>query len=83
MKAAGRLARRVRELAGWHLELYVDGAELAHLSPWLRSLPALVIDHLGVSGAGLPHLLALVSQGVLVKASGIARLDFDPGPTAR
>ena len=73
-----RLAHRAHALAGWHSELYVDAAELPNLMPMLRALPRLVIDHLGLSRAGLPHLLPLVARGAWVKATGFGRLDFDP-----
>ncbi|MCB1676306.1 MAG: amidohydrolase family protein [Halioglobus sp.] len=71
------LAHRVYELAGWHVELYVDGAELAQLSATLNRLPALSIDHLGLRRAGLADLLRLAERGVRVKASGFGRVDFD------
>ncbi len=74
------LAHRVYELVGWHVEVYVDGAELPVLVSTLRSLPKVVIDHLGLSKAGLPALFKLVECGIAVKASGFGRLDFDPVP---
>lgn len=72
-----RLAQRVHDVAGWHAELYVDAADLPELKPMLASIPRIVIDHLGLSRAGLPHLLRLVSEGAWVKASGFGRLDYD------
>jgi len=72
-------ARRVHELVGWHTELYVDSAELADLFETLVSLPAVSIDHLGLSKAGFPTLLKLVEKGVRVKATGFGRVDFDVG----
>lgn len=72
-----RMARRVHEVAGWHTELYIDAAELAPLLPCLQQLPALSIDHLGLSRAGWPDLLALVEQGARVKATGFSRGDLD------
>ena len=72
-----RLARRVHELAGWHVELYVDSRELEPLYPLLRALPAVSIDHLGLSGEGFPTLLRLAEQGAKVKATGFSRIDFD------
>lgn len=75
-----RLARRVFDLAGWHSELYIDAADLPALTPVLTALPRVVIDHLGLTRAGLTHLLALVARGARVKASGLGRLDFDPAP---
>jgi predicted TIM-barrel fold metal-dependent hydrolase len=72
-----RLARRVFDLAKWHVELYVDARELPNLEETLVSLPAVSIDHLGLSREGLPHLLRLVERGVKVKATGFGRVDFD------
>lgn len=72
-----RLARRVYELAEWHVELYVDSRELPNLEKTLVSLPAVSIDHLGLSREGFPHLLRLVERGVKVKATGFGRVDFD------
>jgi predicted TIM-barrel fold metal-dependent hydrolase len=77
------LARRVHALAGWHAELYVDGRHLAELEGVLATLPRVVVDHLGLSRAGIPALLRLVGRGVLVKATGFGRLDFDPAPVLR
>ena len=72
-----RLARRVHDLAGWHSELYLDAADLPDLAPTLSPLPQVSIDHLGLSRAGLPHLLRLVEHGARVKASGLGRGDLD------
>lgn len=88
LRELDRLAHRVYEVAGWHSELYVDSVELAlqqslsqPLASILVNLPAVSIDHLGLSKAGLPSLLLLVEQGVRVKATGFGRVDFDI-PTA-
>ena len=70
-------ARRVHTLVGWHTELYVDSSELADLFDTLASLPAVSIDHLGLSKAGFPTLLKLAEKGVRVKATGFGRVDFD------
>ena len=70
-------ARRVHKLLGWHTELYVDSSELADLFDTLASLPAVSIDHLGLSKAGFPTLLKLAEKGVRVKATGFGRVDFD------
>jgi len=75
--------RRVHDLAGWHVELYVDGRDLADLFNVLVSLPVVVIDHLGLSRAGCETLLRLVDRGAYVKATGFGRLDFEPGPVLR
>ena len=68
------------QLVGWHTELYVDSAELADLFETLVSLPAVSIDHLGLSKAGFPTLLKLAEKGVRVKATGFGRVDFDARP---
>lgn len=73
------LARRAHLAAGWHAEVYLDAAEVPRLGTWLDELPAVCIDHLGLSRAGLDHLLRLVGRGAWVKASGFGRLDFHPG----
>lgn len=73
-----RMALRVQELAGWHTELYVDSRDLVGLFETIRALPAVSIDHLGLSSAGFNTLLKLAEQGVHVKATGFGRLDFDP-----
>lgn len=71
------MARRIHALAGWHVELYVDSKDLDELYPVLVNLPAVAIDHMGLSRAGFPTLLKLAEQGIHVKASGFGRLDFD------
>lgn len=70
-------AKRVYELVSWHVELYVDSMFLPELSPILIKLPAVSIDHLGLSQKGLPTLLHLAEQGIKVKATGFGRVDFD------
>lgn len=71
------LARRVHEVVGWHVELYADAAELEYLVPTIIALPAVGIDHLGLSRAGLGTLLRLVDAGARVKATGFGRVDFE------
>lgn len=71
------MARRVHELAGWHVELYVDSRELDGLFDILAALPAVSIDHLGLAKKGFRTLLRLAEQGVRVKATGFGRVDFD------
>ncbi len=71
------VARRIFDLAQWHVELYADAAELADLVPTLIRLPKVVVDHLGMSQEGLPTLLKLVAQGVKVKATGFGRVSVD------
>lgn len=77
------LARRVYEIAGWHIELYIDSQQLQALSSQLLRIPALSIDHLGLSNAGLPQLLKLVERGARVKASGFSRGDLNIAKTLR
>lgn len=77
VEALESFAKRVYELAGWHIELYVDSRDLASLSSILMQLPAVSIDHLGMSKEGFAFLLQLVEKGIKVKASGFGRVDFD------
>ena len=70
-------ARRVYELAGWHSELYIDAKEIPEITSTIEKLPAISIDHLGLSEEGLPHLLKLVEKGVRVKATGFGRVDLN------
>ena len=70
------MAARIHEIAGWHVELYVDSTMLADLYAVLTRLPAVSIDHLGLSRAGFKVLLQLVEKGVKVKATGFGRVDF-------
>lgn len=72
-------ARRVFDLVGWHVELYVDSRELHELRETLLRLPAVSIDHLGLSKDGFPTLLRLAEKGVRVKATGFGRIDFPVG----
>lgn len=75
------MARRVHELVGWHVELYVDSRELDGLFEMLAALPVVSIDHLGLAKEGFGMLLKLAERGVRVKATGFGRVDFDV-PTA-
>nr|WP_278723723.1 amidohydrolase family protein [Corynebacterium accolens] len=77
------LAWRIYDLAGWHVELYVDAAALGDMAPVLKKLPAVSIDHLGLSEQGVDDLLELVDAGVKVKATGFGRVDLDPGEVVR
>lgn len=70
-------ARRVYDLAGWHSELYIDAKELPEIASTIEKLPAISIDHLGLSEEGLPHLLKLVDKGVRVKATGFGRVELN------
>jgi predicted TIM-barrel fold metal-dependent hydrolase len=70
------LALRLHALVGWPVELYVESRELAALQPLLRRLPAVSIDHLGLTRDGFATLLQLAEQGVRVKASGFSRVEL-------
>lgn len=70
-------ARRVHELVGWHSELYIDAKQLPEIAATIEKLPAISIDHLGLSEEGLPYLLKLVEKGVHVKATGFGRVELD------
>jgi predicted TIM-barrel fold metal-dependent hydrolase len=78
-----RFAARIHDLAGWHVELYVDSRELEALYEVLISLPKVSIAHLGLSAAGLPTLLKLAEKGVFIKATGFSRVDFDVSQALR
>ncbi|UOQ83463.1 amidohydrolase family protein [Gracilibacillus salinarum] len=71
------LARRVYDVAGWHSELYIDAKDLPEIMPTIEQLPAISIDHLGLSEEGLPYLLQLADKGIHVKATGFGRVDLD------
>lgn len=70
-------SRRVHDLVGWHSELYIDAKELPEIAPTIEKLPAISIDHLGLSEEGLPHLVKLVDKGVHVKATGFGRVELN------
>lgn len=69
-------AKRVHEIAGWHVELYIDARELADLVPVLIRLPAVSIDHLGLTKEGLPTLFSLLDHDIKIKATGFGRVNF-------
>ncbi|MFC7957608.1 amidohydrolase family protein [Rhodococcoides kroppenstedtii] len=73
-----RQAVRAHSVAGWHAEFYVDAGLLRTLEPVMSKLPAVSIDHLGMSEDAMPYLLQLVDRGARVKASAFGRIDHDP-----
>lgn len=77
------LALRARVLAGWHLELSMRSQDLPELIPMLPDADGMVVDHLGLTTAGLPALLSLVDEGAWVKATGFSRGDLDVPATLR
>ncbi|WP_280504699.1 amidohydrolase family protein, partial [Nocardia farcinica] len=76
-------ALRAYELAGWHVEVYVDGQMLASLQPVMSKLPRISVDHLGMSEECLPYLLDLVDRGARVKATGFGRVTMNVADTLR
>ena len=77
MEDLDRLARRVHDIAGWHAELYVDASTLGPVFETVAALPKASIDHLGMTQAGMPHLLKLAERGLKVKATGFGRTEVD------
>lgn len=75
------MASRVKEIAGWHVELYMDSADIPDLYQTLIRLPSVSIDHLGLRKAEFTKLVQLAEKGVRVKATGFGRVDF-PVPEA-
>ncbi|MEI6303112.1 MAG: amidohydrolase family protein [Betaproteobacteria bacterium] len=71
------LARRAHAAGGWHAEIYADAAALAPHADKLAKLPQIVIDHLGMTEAGVPVVLDLVAAGAKVKATGFGRVKLD------
>lgn len=70
-------AKRVHELVGWHTEMYIDSKSLPDIAKTISNLPAVSIDHLGLSDQGFETLLSLVDKGVRVKATGFGRVDLN------
>ena len=71
------LATRAHAAGGWHAEIYADAAALGPHVARLSRLPQIVIDHLGMTEAGLPVILDLVAAGAKVKATGFGRVKLD------
>ena len=63
------LAQRFDELAGWHLEVYLDGRDLPELAPKLAH-GAAARDRPSRDEHRLPDVLRLVEDGAYVKATG-------------
>ncbi len=76
-------AKRIYDLAGWHIELYIDSKELASLKERLLKLPSVSIAHFGLSAEGFPDLLKLAEKGVMIKATGYGRVDFPIAPALK
>jgi predicted TIM-barrel fold metal-dependent hydrolase len=71
------LALRCHDVAGWHAEFYADAADLRPHATRLQKLPLLSLDHLGMTEAGLPVVIDLVTAGAFVKASGFGRVSLE------
>jgi predicted TIM-barrel fold metal-dependent hydrolase len=71
------LATRAHAAGGWHAEIYADAAALKPHVARLAKLPQVVIDHLGMTEAGLPVVLELVDAGAKIKATGFGRVKLD------
>lgn len=71
-------AKRIHELCGMHIELYISGEQIIEYFDVLSKLPKFSIDHLGLTKKGSQHMLRLVEKGARVKATGFMRVDFDP-----
>ncbi|RUO39115.1 2-pyrone-4,6-dicarboxylate hydrolase [Pseudidiomarina aestuarii] len=69
--------KRIWDLVGWHLELYVDSRELDDVVPKLLKLPKASVDHLGMARSGLSQVLRLAEAGVKIKASGFGRTEVN------
>lgn len=70
------VAEKVHDIAGWTTDIAMDISERPGLVHELADLPAVCINHLGISGVGVPKLVELASRGVRVKATGFGRIDF-------
>jgi len=71
------VARRIWQIARWHVEVYIESRDLEPIADVLVRLPKVSIDHLGMTKEGFPTLLRLAERGVHVKATGFGRADFD------
>ena len=77
------LGRRAWDVAGLHVELYVDTADLPDLESTIARLPMVSIDHLGMSATAWATLLRMVETGVRVKATGFGRINHDAASALR
>ncbi|RUO80727.1 2-pyrone-4,6-dicarboxylate hydrolase [Idiomarina tyrosinivorans] len=77
IKGIVEFGKRIWDLAGWHLEIYVDSREIDDMIETLIKLPKLSVDHLGMSKSGLSQIRRLAENGVKVKASGFGRTEVN------
>lgn len=83
MESISSLGRRAWDVAGLHVEFYLDANDLVELEPVIAALPKVSIDHLGMTSVHRDVLLRLVSRGVRVKATGFGRVQLDVASTIR
>ena len=83
IESVSSLGRRAWDVAGMHVEFYLDANDLVELEPVIAALPKASIDHLGMTSAHRDVLLRLVSHGVRVKATGFGRVELDVASTVR
>jgi len=83
IESVSSLGRRVWEVAGMHVEFYLDAKDLVELEPVIAALPRVSIDHLGLTSMHRNVLLRLVSRGVRVKATGFGRVELDVASAVR
>nr|WP_147804658.1 amidohydrolase family protein [Alkalicoccus halolimnae]TXF83259.1 amidohydrolase family protein [Alkalicoccus halolimnae] len=72
-----QLADKVYMTAGWHAEIYADAKNLNDQASDILKMPAVSLDHLGLSREGFRNVLYFAEKGVKIKASGFGRVDFD------
>lgn len=83
IESVSSLGRRAWDVAGMHVEFYLDANDLVELEPVIAALPKASIDHLGMASVHRDVLLRLVSHGVRVKATGFGRVELDVASTIR
>ena len=77
------MAKRIYDLAGWHVELYLGTESLSYLEDKIPALPKVCIDHLGISDSNFEILLNLIRDGLAIKATGFGRVDLNVEETIR
>jgi len=77
------MAKRICDLVGWHIELYLGAESLSYLEDKIPALPKVCIDHLGISDSNFEILLNLIRDGLAIKATGFGRVDLNVEETIR
>jgi predicted TIM-barrel fold metal-dependent hydrolase len=83
IESVSSLGQRASDVAGMHVEFYLDANDLVELEAVITALPKVSIDHLGMTSVHRDVLLRLVSRGVRVKATGFGRVQLDVASTIR